>query len=462
MTPTIPASFDGTFVRNDSPEFEQARLEAVWNGRVPSRRPAAIVQARTAADVQAAVRLAAREGWRISVRSGGHSWIANGVRDDTLLIDLSALDEVAVDAAGQRVTIQPGTRVEDLHARLDAVGLVFPGGHYPTVGLGGFLLGGGYGWNSRKLGPACLSVEAVDLVLADGTAIHADDESHPDLMWAVRGAGPGFFAIVTKYYLRAYPAYTQVLRSVQVFDEELRDDVMGWVYEHLAETSPSLEIAGKTTWLEGHDRPVTMLVGVGFCADETPDEIYRVFESHPFRGRALRTADRVPSSLPDLWATAAVGMPKGKRYAVDGVWTEAATSDVLAAARPLVRDLPTRDSFVFWMFWGHYPTQRNACWSTQAPLYFSPNGVWDDPADDLLVERWAHHDLAAFAAHADQGRGTQFSDANPGDRPDRGIEPAQRERLESLRTVYDPDGLLSTYLTPAESATALGAWLRRR
>ncbi|MFT4009645.1 MAG: FAD-binding oxidoreductase [Nocardioidaceae bacterium] len=462
MSPTSSAAVDDPLLRPGDAGFEAARLDAVWNGRKPLRQPAAIVRATSVADVQQAVQLANRNAWQLSIRSGGHSWIANGVRNDTLLIDLSALDEITVDAAAERATIQPGARAEDLHARLDEVGLVFPAGHYPTVGLGGFLLGGGYGWNSRKLGPACLSIEAADLVLADGSVVHADDESHPDLMWAVRGSGPGFFAIVTKYYLRAYPAYREVLRSAYVFSEDLRDEVIGWMYETLPDASPSLEVAGKTMWLPDHDRPVTMLVGVGFGADESADEIFSVYESNPYLKDAIRGADRVSSSLPKLWEEASRGMPEGKRYAVDGVWTAAPTETVLAASRSINETVPTPESFVFWMYWGNYETQANACWSTQAPLYYSPNGVWDDPAEDLRVERWVHHDLASFAAFEDQDLGTQFSDANPADRPANAMEAPQRARLEELRSVYDPDGVLSTYLTPRESTTALGEWLRER
>ncbi|MBZ5739529.1 FAD-binding oxidoreductase [Nocardioides mangrovi] len=453
------AELTDILLRRGEPAYEDARLDAIWNGRTTRREPAAIVRARSVEDVQAAVRLAAREGLQVGIRSGGHSFVASGLRQDALLLDLSALDSLQIDADRGVARVQPGVRAGAANAALDARGLTFPVGHYPTVGLGGFLIGGGYGWNSRKLGPAALSIVAVDVVLADGSLVHADDETHPDLMWAVRGAGPGFFGVVVCYHLRTYPAYTQVLRSSMVYPETMRDEVLAWSYEALPETSRSLEIAGKVGWSTEYDRPTTSLIGVGFCQDETADEIYEVFESAPFRKHALAVVDRAPSSIAQLHAVAEVGMPQGNRYALDGVWTSAPIDRILAAGGGTMSSIPTPSSFLFWMLWGGYPIRDDACWSTQGTLYFSPNAVWTDPADDLRLESWAHSSLDAFA---DIDEGAQFSDANPADRPAKGLEPAQAARLEDLRETYDPDRRFVSYLQPHESTTALGDHLRSR
>jgi hypothetical protein len=109
------------------------------------------------------------------------------------------------------------------------------------------------------------------------------------------------------------------------------------------------------------------------------------------------------------------------------------------------------------MLWGSYPQRDNACWSTQGRLYFSPNAVWSDPDDDLRNETWAH---AALDDLAPITTGTQFSDANPGDRPDHGLSADHERRLEQLRDVYDPDRVMCGYLRPPESTTALGRHLR--
>jgi hypothetical protein len=175
-------------------------------------------------------------------------------------------------------------------------------------------------------------------------------------------------------------------------------------------------------------------------------------EAAPFLDRAIRRVERKKATINDMYALSDALTPKGNRYAVDGIWTSSPVAEVLAAGRGILGSVPTPASFLLWMLWGEYPERADACWSTQGRLYFSPNAVWTEPSDDLRNESWAH---AALSDLAEVAHGTQFSDHNPADRPDHGIEAAQRERLERLRAHYDPAGLLCGYLRPEESTTAL-------
>ncbi|MEU4236924.1 FAD-binding oxidoreductase [Actinoplanes sp. NPDC026619] len=448
-TPT----FSGRLLLRGSADYERARLSAVWNARKPDRHPEAILLAAADDDVVAGVRWAAERGWRVGIRSGGHSWIGTGVRDGSLLIDLSGLDEMTIDRAAGTATVRPAVRGVDFNAALADAGLVFPSGHCPSVGLGGFLLGGGYGWNSRALGPACMSVEAADVVLADGTLVHADDETHPEIMWALRGAGPGFFGVVTRFRLRVHPAYHAIVRSAYSFPNAMRDEVLAWTYDTVPDISPWLEMSAKVT------QEVTTITAAAFCRAPGDESMLAAVEAAPFLRHAVRRVERRPSTINDLYALSDALTPHGNRYAVDGVWTSAPVGEVLAAGRGVLDAIPTPESFLLWMLWDNYPEAATACWSTQGRLYFSPNAVWTDPAADLRAESWAHaalDDLAGVAA------GTQFADHNPADRPDHGIEPAQQQRLAALRAKYDPSGLLCDYLRPEESTTALGRQLSQR
>ncbi len=115
-----------------------------------------------------AVRWAGDEELQIGVRSGGHSWAGNHVRDGGMLLDVSRLTDVEIDSETMSAKLQPGARGNELLAALAERELFFPAGHCEGVALGGYLLQGGYGWNGRVHGPACMSVEAIDLVTADG------------------------------------------------------------------------------------------------------------------------------------------------------------------------------------------------------------------------------------------------------------------------------------------------------
>lgn len=155
------------FLRSDH-GYEAARRATVWNQHVPERYPEAIVQARDTADVIATIRYAKANRRQVGIRSGGHSWAANHLRDGGVLLDVSRLDHCTIDTDDKVAVVGPGMGGSVLAADLDARGLFFPAGHCKGVCVGGYLLQGGYGWNSRILGLACESVIGLDVVTADG------------------------------------------------------------------------------------------------------------------------------------------------------------------------------------------------------------------------------------------------------------------------------------------------------
>lgn len=193
-------------------------LDSVWghvfNHRraTESRVPRAVVHATSTSHVVAAVKLANELKCRVSVRSGGHSWAAWSVRDDAICIDLGALPggkyhhhhapEEGKGEEGQGLEYDERTRIlscppsatgRRVNAFLERKGRMFAGGHCPDVGLGGFLLQGGMGWNCKNWGWACESLVGLDAVTADGRVVYASQGENADLFWAARGAGPGEF-----------------------------------------------------------------------------------------------------------------------------------------------------------------------------------------------------------------------------------------------------------------------------
>jgi FAD/FMN-containing dehydrogenase len=442
----------GSLLRRGDAAYEQARLDAVWNERKPDRYPDAIVLARSEQDVVAAVQLARSEGLAIGIRSGGHSWVGNGVRDGGMLLDLSRLQDITVDPLAGRAAVQPAVKGPDLLERLAPQGLFFPTGHAPTVGIGGFILGGGYGWNSRRLGPACLSIEAVDVVLADGTLVHATDATHPDLLWAARGSGPGFFGVVTRFHLALHDLPRRILRTAHTYPPAMRDEVLAWSYDTLELLSPAVEFSAKVGFSPWLDRQTVSVTATAFC--ETDENLLALLEDAPFRARALRAVTAQETTMAELYDYADRMTPPGMRWALDGIWTDEPVEKILDAARPLFDSIPDTTSHVLWMLWGGHPERADACWSSQAKLYLSPNAGWTDPAEDLAHEQWAHGRLAALQHLS---KGLQFSDNNLADRFDHGLSPANAARLEEIRAVYDPEGLFRTYMTPRESTTAYAA-----
>jgi FAD/FMN-containing dehydrogenase len=438
-------------VRRDDDDYEALRLSAVWNERKPDRHPDVIVIARDEDDVVAAVRYAGENDLHVGIRSGGHSWVGNGVRDGGMLLDLSALQDIRVDAQDATAVVEPAAKGPAIYDAVSAHGLFFPTGHAPTVGIGGFIIGGGYGWNSRYLGPACLSIKAIDVVLADGTLVHADDDSHPDLMWAVRGSGPGFFGVVTRLYLQLYPHPVRIVRTVQSYPLELRDEVLAFAYDAVKHLPREVEISAKVGYTPGRDDFLVSVTATAFCTPDTVAEPLAHLETAPFRDRAVKAMVAEPTTMPELYELADSLNPPGLRWSLDGMWLDGTAEEVVALAKPLNDTIPPGKNFVLWMVWGGFPERENACWSSQAAVYLSPNAGWTDPADDLAMENWTNLPMEAIQEHS---RGIQFSDNNVADRWDHGILPEQAARLERIRDHYDPQRRFYTYMRPAESTTA--------
>lgn len=184
------------------PGYDETR--AVWNA-MHDRRPAWIARCRTAGEVAAALRFAVAGGHQVTVRGGGHNVAGAAVADGAVMIDLSPMRGVLVDAKAMLAYADGGCLLRDVDAATARYDLACPSGVVSHTGLGGLALGGGYGWLARTWGLTCDHIAAAQVVLADGSIVEASDAEHQDLLWALRGGG-GHFGIVTRFTLRLRPA----------------------------------------------------------------------------------------------------------------------------------------------------------------------------------------------------------------------------------------------------------------
>src|SRR5215471_6384533 len=236
----MTSTFTGQLLRPGAGGFDAAARSRLFNARQPARRPAAVLRAAGEADVAAGVRLAREEGLKVAVRAGGHSWPAWSLRDDTLLIDLAALTAMSYDDETGIVTAGPAVRGGlDLDPFLAVRNRFFAAGHCPTVGIGGFLLQGGMGWNCRGWGWAAEQIESMRVVTPDGDVVEASAAENPDLFWAARGAGPGFFGVVTEFRLHTMPRFRELTQTTYVYPAEVAEEVLAWLHRARHDVSPS-------------------------------------------------------------------------------------------------------------------------------------------------------------------------------------------------------------------------------
>jgi FAD/FMN-containing dehydrogenase len=189
----LSASFGGQLLKPTDAGYEEARK--VHNGLV-DKRPALIARCRSVADVVDAVALVIKLGLEVAVRGGGHNVAGRATIDGGIMIDLSPMRGVHVDAVGKTVRAQGGATWGDVNRETQLHGLAVTGGVVSTTGIAGLTLGGGLGWLMGKYGLALDNLRAVELVTADGKVLQVSKQEEPDLFWAIRGGG-GNFGIAT-------------------------------------------------------------------------------------------------------------------------------------------------------------------------------------------------------------------------------------------------------------------------
>ena len=192
--------FNDRLITPTDAAYDEART--VFYGGI-DRRPAFIIRARNAADVSRAVTLARKTGLELAVRSGGHSIAGHGVSDGGIVLDLSHMKGIDIDAAARTAWAEPGLTAGEYTSAAGALGLATGFGDTASVGIGGITLSGGIGYLVRKHGLTIDDLLAAEVVSADGRLLHVDAETHPDLFWAIRGGG-GNFGVVTRFLFRLH------------------------------------------------------------------------------------------------------------------------------------------------------------------------------------------------------------------------------------------------------------------
>lgn len=433
--------------RRGADGYEQARQATVWNGLVPDRFPDVIVQADTVDDVVDAVRYAAATGARIGVCSGGHSWAASHLRDGGLLLDVSRLDQCSIDADRRLAVAGPGTIGSELAAELDDQGLFFPAGHCAGICLGGYLLQGGYGWNSRTLGPGCESVVAVEVVTADGELRYCDADTNADLFWAVRGSGPGFFAVVTAFHLRLHPRPAVCGSCLYIYPADVLDDVYSWALATGRDLDDRVElqiIASRDLPALGLDQPSIVVASPVFAESESAAaEALGVLGSCPVVDQALIKIPYAATDLAGWYGAIMTNYPTGHRYATDNMWTSASAQDLLPGIHRIIETLPPPPSHFLMFNWSPVAARAELFYGLEADFNLALYAVWDDPADDERRSAWPGTTMAALA-HLAVGVG--LADENLGRRPARFATDANMARLDEIRAVRDPDGRFHSWM----------------
>ncbi len=437
----LGAQLRGSLLTESDAPYDEART--IWNAMI-DRRPGLIVRCAGAADVVSAVRFARDNRLLVAVRGGGHNIAGSAVCDGGLMIDLSQMKSVRVDAAAQRAWVEPGATLADLDKETQAFGLAVPTGINSTTGIAGLTVGGGFGWITRKFGLTIDNLLSADVVTADGELVRASLTESPDLFWALRGGG-GNFGVVTAFEFRLHKVGPEVLAGLVVHPFSDAETVLKQYREALGSAPDEL-----TCWAvmrqapplpflpaEWHGKEIVVLA-MCYCGD------IQAGEAATARLRAIRKpiADVVGPAPFTAWQQAFDPLltPGARNYWKSHDFTDLSdeTIQILLGA---VRNLPGPECEIFV---GHVggASGRVAVDATAFPqrsshFVMNVHARWREAASDQACIDWAR---GLYKATKPYAAGTAYINFMPEDETDR-IEAAygtNYQRLTEVKRRYDP------------------------
>jgi FAD/FMN-containing dehydrogenase len=445
----------GTLSRSDA-AYDEARR--IWNGSI-DRYPALIARCLSGADVQAAVRFAATHRMLTSVRGGGHHIAGNAVAEGGLMLDLSGMRSIDIDAGRRTARVGPGAMLSDFDRAAQAHGLATPLGINSTTGVAGLTLGGGFGWLTRRYGMTVDNLIGATVVTADGAMRTASATSEPELFWALRGGG-GNFGVVTSFKFKLHPVgpevyaglvvfpfaqARQVLRAWRDFTAAAPDELSVWAVMRKAPPLPFLPASA-----HGNEVVIMALVHSGDMA-EGERAAAPVMQFGTPLGSALGPTPYAAfqAAFDPLLAPGARNYWKSNNFAM---LSDAALDLMIASAA----QLPGPECEIFVAQLGgamaRVKTDATAYAGRDAHYVMNVHGRWADPADDERVRHWARRTFTDLAPQATAGGYVNFLTEDEGERVAASYG-SNHARLQAAKRRFDPGNLfrMNLNIMPADT-----------
>src|SRR5439155_21593239 len=435
----LASDLRGELIREDATDYEGARR--VWNEMI-DRKPWMIVRCRNSQDAAQAVDFARNHQIPLSVRGGGHGVSGTAVCEGGLVVDLSLMRTVRVDASRKIATAEGGATWRDFDQATQAHGLSSTGGIVSETGIGGLTLGGGFGILMRKHGLACDNLLEIEIVTADGQILTASADQNPDLFWAVRGGG-GNFGVVTSFTYRLHPV-AKILRGPLIHPIDRAGTVLSY-YQKFMEGAPD-ELQVYAAFLFGPDgTPVVVLVPawVGPVA-----EGLRLLR--PLREFGPPLADMVQEvRYPEHRVIFDAAYPRGFRNYWKSNMLDVLTDGAIEAlAREFVR-APSRSggtAIAIEALGGAVARVRadDTAFAHRGAAYSAViTAAWKDPSGDDANRAWVRAVWEALRPSAPQSvYGNYMQDeVDEGEARVRAAYGPNYERLSNLKRLYDPNNL---------------------
>lgn len=426
----LASKITGALITPETPSYDTARV--VFNLAF-DRHPALIARCADGSDVARVLEFAQHRNLPLAVRSGGHSRLAYGMCDGGVVIDLSGMRRVEVDAGKRVARAQAGVIVRELDEATQHFGLATTSGGCPTVGIAGFTLGGGEGRLMEKFGAACDNLLSAQMVTVDGRQIVASEESNVDLFWAIRGGG-GNFGIVTALEYRLHPV-GQVVSGPLTYAAGRIPELLQGFTKFLAEAPDELDAFAQ---LLPSPQGARFKIDVCYCGDpRLGNDIVRPL-------RALKPQEDGVRAMSYLEAQAAGGflLSPVAHFQTNVILSQISES-ASAAITSVISHAPVTCKLIIVPLRGAVTrVSSNAmAFALRQPGYeIDITGVWKTPDEKAVAVRWveATRDVLQPFAHAVYVN--QLGDTS--DRLVRSAYGTNFDRLAEIKKQYDPKNVL--------------------
>src|SRR5882724_6510078 len=432
----LGAKFAGRLLPPTDDAYDEARR--VHNGLI-DKRPALIAQCRGMADIVDAVQLARRLQLDVAVRGGGHNVAGRATIDGGLIIDLSPMKGIHVDAKAHTARAEGGVTWGEFNRETQLHGLATTGGVVSTTGMAGLTLGGGIGWLMSKYGLALDNLRSMDLVTADGRVLRASADEHTDLFWAVRGGG-GNFGIAASFEFRLHTVGPMVTGGLVCWPLKDGKDVLK-LFRALAILAPD-DLMLVATVVGAPDGSGTKLAAIAasHCGSLRDGEA----AVRPLKAFPTPVIDTVaPMTYCELNAMLDASYPKGARNYWKSHFLPDLTDEAMQTMIECYERCPSPMSAILLEHF-HGAAARVGVGETAFPLRspgynFLVLSQWTNPTDDEQCIAWARETYAAMQPFVGLGRYVNYlDDDEPGDPAVAAYGPNYR-RLREIKAKYDPE-----------------------
>lgn len=438
----------GTVLLEGDRLYEESRT--VWNAMI-DRRPALVVRCLGVADVIECVRFARTHDLLMSIKGGGHNIAGLATADGAMMLDMSLMRGVWVDAKNEIAHAHPGCLLGDVDRETQIHGLAAVLGFVSLTGVVGLTLGGAFGYLTRRWGWVSDNVTGFDLVTAEGRLVRATAEQNPDLFWGLRGGG-GNFGIVTGIDYTLHPVGPDVVGGMVAWPVHEASRVLE-LYRRLAEQAP-LELtlvavvrpAPPAPWLpqDIHGKPIVAILA---CYSGNPEDGERVVAEIKSFGKPIGDV-LVRRPYIQLQSLLDATQPKGRRY----YWK----SEYLSSVEPALCDkviehasrIRSPHSAVILFHIGGALNELDDAHSPvgnrDARYVLNVAGAWEDASDDEATVKWARDAWNDMKAFSTGGTYLNFLTEDDGSERFEAALGKGLRRLTEIKANWDPDNVFRT------------------